>query len=304
MISCIVTTYKRPVNILKRAVDSVINQTCQDTEIIVVNDAPQDRELAESIRELLGKYSREIIYVVSEQSGGACSARNLGLEKATGEFVAFLDDDDEWLPEKLERQLHWMRKKDVALVYCSHYVIDKAGKKRLIEEPLAREGQYEDEFEQLLRCNFIGSTSYPLIRTETIRSIGGFTVGLKSSQDHDLWLRLAREYDIVYCREPLVILYYSQEAISRSFHNCLQGYEYLLEKYRDEYWKDKEILNYRLNYIAYYCMITGEWRYYLKYWFKALGVKLISRHNLMVLEKSVRKLIADRGKKQVEDEKG
>ena len=102
MISCIVTTYKRPVNILKRAVDSVINQTCQDTEIIVVNDAPQDRELAESIRVLLGKYSREIIYVVSEQSGGACSARNLGLEKATGEFVAFLDDDDEWLEDKIE----------------------------------------------------------------------------------------------------------------------------------------------------------------------------------------------------------
>ncbi len=290
MISCIVTTYKRPVEILKRAIDSILCQTCQETEIIVVNDAPEDRELANKIRELLNGYDKEIQYIVPEQSQGACGARNMGLEWAKGEFIAFLDDDDEWLPEKLERQLERIRENDVALVYCSHYVVDNEGKTRLIEEPLAVEGIHKDAFEPLLRCNFIGSTSYPLLRTGVVKELGGFTCDMESSQDHELWLRIAKNYSVFYEKEPLVKLYYSKDSISRNKERVLQGYEYLLNKYAAIYKQDRELWNYRLNYLAVACVTLGFYKESIRYMARALRVKPICRHNMMLLGKVWRRL--------------
>lgn len=291
MISCIVTTYKRPVSILKRAVDSVINQTCQDTEIIVVNDAPEDRQLAEEIRELLNGYDKEIQYIVAEQSQGACGARNLGLEQVKGEYVAFLDDDDEWLPKKLEIQMNRMREKDVALVYCSHYVVDNEGEIRLIEEPLAVEEINQNVFEALLRCNFIGSTSYPLLRTEIVKEVGGFDPNIESSQDHELWLRIAQRHTVFYVKEPLVKLHYSKDSISRNKRRVLQGYEYLLNKYEEIYKQNKELWNYRLNYLAVACATLGFYGASVRYLIRAFRVKPICRHNVMLCEKVWKRLV-------------
>lgn len=290
MISCIVTTYKRPITILKRALDSVIHQTYEDIEIILVNDAPEDKVMDKKIRALLTTYEKPIQYILSPIHSGACGARNLGLEIAKGEYVAFLDDDDEWLPGKLEKQMYYMLKTEVALVYCSHYYVDKKGKKRLIEEPMAREGSNPDEFMQLLKCNFIGSTSYPLIKLAAVKAVGGFTKGLTSSQDHDLWLRIAREYPIGYDREPLVNLYYSADSISRCRSRVKEGYEYLLNKYRDVYGSNKKLLNYRLNYLAACSLSHGDIQGFLYYWVRACKVKPISRINGMFIQKGIKRL--------------
>ncbi len=290
MVSCIVTTYKRPIEIVKRALDSVVHQTYQDIELIVVNDAPMECALVEEIGKLLERYTVSKQYIVHEKNKGACAARNTGIAHAKGEYLAFLDDDDEWLPEKLETQLASMKSAKVALVYCSHYVINKTGKSRLIEEPLAQEGCHEDAFEQLLKENYVGSTSYPLLRTEAVREVGGFTEGLRASQDHDLWLRLVQKYPITYCKEPLVNLYYSKESISRNMENSLQGYEYLLDKYEWFYKEHKDIWNYRLNYLAYCCMCFGRVGYAVKYWLRGIVVKPISSHNLMLVAKGFQKI--------------
>lgn len=290
LISCIVTTYKRPISVLKRALDSVINQTYQYTEIILVNDGPEDVVLTRKIQDLLKSYSKSIHYVQLPENQGACAARNVGLREATGAYVAFLDDDDEWLPEKLEKQVRCMREKDVALVYCSHYYVNKVGKTGFIEEPLAREGIQKEEFLQLLRCNFIGSTSYPLMKTAAVKAVGGFTKGLASSQDHDLWLRIAREYSIYYCREPLVKLYYSKDSISRNQKKVMEGYEYLLKRYADIYRANPEIWNYRLNYLAVCCLRNGAVKEFFKYWFKACKIKPVSRHNWILVNKAAHKL--------------
>lgn len=293
MISCIVTTYKRPIEIVKRALDSVVQQTYQDIELIVVNDAPKEQTLAEDIGKLLEGYAVSKQYIVHEKNKGACAARNTGIAHARGEYLAFLDDDDEWLPGKLKTQLAAMKSEQVALVYCSHYVIDKTGKKRWIEEPLAREGYQEDAFEQLLKENYIGSTSYPLLRTEAVRAVGGFSEGLRASQDHDLWLQLVQKYpgaSLAYCKEPLVNLYYSKEAISRNIENSIQGYEYLLDKYEWFYKEHKEIWNYRLNYLAYCCLCSGNAKYAVNYWRRATKVKRCSKHNLMLVSKGFQKI--------------
>lgn len=292
MVSCIVTTYQRPIEILKRALDSVVNQTYQDIELIVVNDAPAKKQLAEEIGRLLEGYAVRKQYIISEVNQGACAARNTGITHARGEFLAFLDDDDEWLPKKLETQLSYMQGQAVALVYCSHYIIDKNARKRLIEEPLAREGFHENAFEQLLRINFIGSTSYPLLRTEAVREVGGFTEGLVSSQDHDLWLRIAKKYQIAYCKEPLVVLYYSQDGISRNIQSCVQSYEYLLEKYAGFYKTHKATWNYRLNYLAYCGICFGSIGIFAKYWWRGICVKPFSRYNALWIGRVWRRIMS------------
>ncbi len=290
LVSCIITTYKRPVSVLKRALDSVMNQTYENTEVILVNDSSQEESLNEQIELLIKSYQKEIQYIVLPKHQGACGARNAGLKAAVGEYVAFLDDDDEWLPEKLKKQVKWIRENHVALVYCSHYYVDGAGRRHLIEEPLAREGIQEEAFLSLLRCNFIGSTSYPLMKTAAVKAVGGFTKGLASSQDHDLWLRIAREYAVYYAAEPLVKLYYSKHSISRNQKKVIDGYEYLLKKYDDIYRIHPEVWNYRLNYMAVCCICKKDIKNSCKYWFGACRINPFSRHNWMFFGKLVHRI--------------
>lgn len=285
-ITCIVTTYKRPVKILKRAIDSIINQTYTNLEIIVVNDAPHLSDLQKEIQLMLAAYKEvPIRYIVQPENMGACQARNTGIKHAKGKYIAFLDDDDEWLPNKLEKQYEIMRSKMVSLVYCSHYETLGTNKPKLVIEELAREGIHQDEFERLLMANFIGSTSFPLLNLDAVKSVGGFDINLKSSQDHGLWLRMAEKYSIAYCNEPLVNYYCSEESISSDIQNKLQGFNYLLNKYIEHYQKNKTTYNYRLNYIAYCCLKSRYYKGYLYYTARAIRVKIFSKHNFMIFEK-------------------
>jgi glycosyltransferase involved in cell wall biosynthesis len=290
-ITCIITTFKRPISILQRAINSIINQTYSNLELIIVNDAPQLVELVEDIRMLLTQYNQiPIQYIVHEKNMGACNARNTGIEHAMGKYVAFLDDDDEWLPEKLEKQYKLISKEKVALVYCSHFEIHGNGSRKLVTEELAREGIHHDDFERLLLNNFVGSTSYPLLSLEAVKSVGGFDINLKASQDHDLWLRIAKEYPIANCNEPLVNYYFSEESISSNMANKLQGFNYLLNKYKDFYASHKDSYNYRLNYIAYCCLKDKYYKGFVHYTLKATKVKVFSKNNFMVLNKIIKKL--------------
>ena len=131
MISCIISTCKREPEILKRAIESVRGQTFQDVEIIVVNDAPEDAALEARVRAMIQEFRDDRIrYIVHGQNQGACAARNTGAGIAKGEFLAFLDDDDEWLPEKLEEQLKFMADEEVGVVSCESFTVDKTGEKK------------------------------------------------------------------------------------------------------------------------------------------------------------------------------
>ncbi|MGG3625217.1 glycosyltransferase family 2 protein [Bacillus gobiensis] len=295
-ISCIVTTYMRPISILQRAINSIVNQTYPNLEIIVVNDSPQLTDLLEDIRVMLTQYdSIPITYLVQSKNMGACQARNTGIEHATGKYVAFLDDDDEWFPDKLEKQYTLICKEKAALVYCSHYEIHGNGTRKLVKEELAREGIHEDEFERLLLANFVGSTSYPLLSLDAVKSVGGFDTNLKSSQDHDLWLRIAEKNTIVYCNEPLVNYYCSEESISSNMINKLQGFNYLLNKYKDYYYLNKNIYNYRLNYIAFCCLKNRYYKGFVFFTFQAVKSKVFSKYNIMFLIKLKNKMKEKKG---------
>lgn len=290
MISCIVTTYKRDVETLSRALNSIVKQTYKNIEIIVINDAPEMKELSLKIKQLIDSYKMPIKYIVHEKNMGACAARNTGINLASGEYIAFLDDDDEWLPNKLQEQLKVMREEKADLVYCSYYEVNKKGKERRKIEEFARQGVHNDEIKRLLCYNYIGSTSFPLLRLSAVKEVGGFNVQLESSQDYELWLKIAQRYRIAYCDLPLAKYHFSKEAISRSIDKKRQGYEYLFSEFA-EYYTDKKILNYRYNVIAICCLMGHSYSLFFYYWIKAIMTKPISKNNFMVLNKIIKKIV-------------
>lgn len=289
VISCVITTYKREPEILKRAVESIINQTYKDTEIIVVNDAPEENELSEKLEKMLTQFGEKVRYIVHDKNRGACEARNTGLKNAEGEYIAFLDDDDEWIDTKLELQYQLIVKEHSSLVYSPYYCIDKNGKSVIVEEK-TDELPGDNDFEKLLCYNFVGSTSFPLLRTSSVRKVGGFNSNLRSSQDHELWLKIAREYKISYCNVPLINYYYSEDAITRSIANRIQGHEYLFREFENEYKRNKKVLNYRYNFLMITYMGAKKIKPSLKYWIKAFMVKPFSGYNLMPVKKALKKI--------------
>ena len=232
MISAIITTYKRQPNILKRALESVLNQTYPDLEIIVVDDSPADFPERDSIAEMIVQesiiYRKEIKYIRHETTMGACAARNTGLHAAKGEFIAYLDDDDEWLPQKLERQIARFSK-GIALVFCGSITKDDETQESVVKKTQFYRGFVYDQL--ISGDNFIGSTSFPLLRTEALRKIGGFDTFLKSAQDYDVWLRISAEYQIDYLEEPLVIYHrHKGEQITKNPEYKLSGLRRIAEK--------------------------------------------------------------------------
>ena len=235
MVSAIITTYKRPPEVVERAAKSVLNQTYSDVELIIVDDSPASYELRDSVHYMASSLGERVTYVQHEKNMGACAARNTGIKHAKGEFVAFLDDDDEWLPEKIEKQLSVMEKnKSAALVYCGRYTYIVSEDKTIEENVEFHSGKV---YEKLILNNFIGSTSFPLIRKSVAEKLGGFDVNMKAAQDCEFWLRIAREYDVDYVPEPLVRYYIHEgEQITKDFRKKVEALE-RLENLNSDYLK-------------------------------------------------------------------
>jgi glycosyltransferase involved in cell wall biosynthesis len=186
-------------DLLPRAARSVLAQTHSDLELIIVDDASSDRT-PEVVSGLVAVDSR-VRFIRSERNVDAPEARNIGIRAARGEYIAFLDDDDEWLPEKLALQLPLAR--DYAVVGCLY---NKDGKPRATEfdmGPLLVAEKTIDEFHFDSR-GFCPSSM--LTRTEYVRAIGGFDPDLAGPEGMDLFLRLVSQFgSAAYIKLPLHI---------------------------------------------------------------------------------------------------
>lgn len=230
LVTAIISTHKREPQMLERAVKSVLTQTHKELELIVVDDSPADFALRGAVKDMMAQYPA-VTYIQHETCKGACAARNTGLEVAKGEFVAYLDDDDEWLPEKIERQLTGFTSESIALVYSAYECVNMQNDTVQIMKPKVCEGKI---FEELIKNNFIGSTSFPLMRTAALRDIGGFDELLPSSQDFDVWLRLSLKYDVAYVDAVLVRYYiHLGDCITKNFSKAIEGTERVSNKYAD-----------------------------------------------------------------------
>ena len=239
LVSAVITTHRREPQIVERALKSILNQTYKDIEVFVVDDSPNDYEYRDSVATMVQSYAKMgVVYIPHDTCKGACAARNTGLAAAKGEFIGFLDDDDEWLPEKIEEQLKGFKNENIALVYCAIKIIyEDTGEIKTALMPNIKGYVYNE----LIVENFIGSTSFPLIRTKVLKEIGGFDVLMQSVQDYDVWLRIAEKYEVNFVENPLVLYHFhSGEQISKNPLKRVLGLERLLFKNQKGYKNNKK----------------------------------------------------------------
>lgn len=199
LVSAVIPTYNRG-HVIERAIASVLAQTYQPIEIIVVDDGSTD----DTASRLAALDVPTLRYYRSDTNIGASAARNLGISHARGEFVAFLDVDDEWLPEKTARQVACFADapEEVGVVYCGIREVSPEwpGTDRIPEHR-------GDLFETLRAVNVL-RTSGVMVRRRVFDEVGGFDSDLAARHDWDLWLRVARRYHMDYVSDVAVRYHY------------------------------------------------------------------------------------------------
>lgn len=289
-ISVVIITYKRPISILKRAIKSVLNQTFSDIEILVVNDAPEEIKLAQDIQNMItGLKDSRIKYLSYDKNGGSNFARNFGLKNSVGKYICFLDDDDEWYSNKLEMQYECISyNNNIALVSCGFDVFkDEIKYKKKECFP-----QYDSDIKYLLKDNYIGGTSFPMLRREYVLESGGFDEKLPSCQEYDLWIRLRKKYKFACVPTSLGRYYISGDSIyKKSQKRYYEGDYILLNKYNDIFNNNVYEFNYHLNRMAFNFLQSKDYKYFFSYKLRALKVKPFCLTNFYILYRLKEKLI-------------
>ena len=196
-VSVIIPTYNRK-HTLSRAIESIISQTIKPLEIIIVDDGSDD-----GTREWI-KQEYPFIQYLNQNNSGVSASRNRGIFSANGNWIAFLDSDDEWIPEKLERQLSILRS-DKEAVFChTNEIWIRNGTRVNQMKKHEKYGGYI--FEKCLdMCRISPSSS--IIKKEVFDHIGYFDESLIVCEDYDLWLRIAAHYKVLFLDQPLIKKY-------------------------------------------------------------------------------------------------
>ena len=200
-VTVVIPAYNRA-SLLPRAVTSVLAQTYEDYELIIVDDGPTD-DTAEVIQSFEDPRIRTVRHADNK---GQSAAQNTGIRLARGEYVAFLDDDDEWLAEKLLRQVRTLDASGprVGLIYTWFDHVDTPSGVRRAGGRSVTTG---DASEDVLECRVPAPTSTYLVRTEAARGIGGFDEALKKATDLDFLTRLSEQWHVDVVREVLVVMH-------------------------------------------------------------------------------------------------
>jgi glycosyltransferase involved in cell wall biosynthesis len=293
-VTALIPTYNSETYICD-AVDSVLAQTFPVREIIVVDDGSTDRT-----QEVLAKYKTKIKYI-RQVNAGPPAARNAGIARATGEFIALLDSDDLWVPQKLQLQMEYIDKHpECGLVYTDMKTFDDTG---IIEESVKMSRNLTLPSGRIFPQMFVETlfqTSAVLIRKSCIDRVGGFDTSLRMGDDYEFFLRIARHYELGYVDEPLVLYRQHPSQGTRTWGKLLQKgvpWEFLvLKRILDTYPEvvremGKSRVQQRLSKpyfaLAYACLTEGDHsnarkllREAIRYWPSNLGY---ARYYLMTL---------------------
>jgi glycosyltransferase involved in cell wall biosynthesis len=218
-VSVIIPTYNRA-QWIGASIQSVLDQTYTDYEIIVVDDGSTD-DTAEVIR----AFTDRVRYFYQE-NGGSAAARNRGLQEARGEYIAFLDSDDLFLPEKLHKQVEYLQHNPhIGMVYSAYTNIDHNHNELGIIP-----AQYTGHIyrQMLFHCNI--QTSSVMIRRQVIETVGLFDIALPMAQDVDYWIRVARHFEIGAITEPLAYVRLHPDNKPRDPEKILNYFLYIAEK--------------------------------------------------------------------------
>jgi glycosyltransferase involved in cell wall biosynthesis len=205
--------------LLREAIQSVLNQTFSDFEMLVIDDHSTDNTI--DVVASFGDHRVE--YVLNDRTRGGAGTRNAGIFRARGEWVAFLDDDDIWLPRKLEVQYQKIQtvEQTAGLIYSGFTIYDTKKKSNVAEFVPTREGFIRDES---LLNNVIGTFSTVLIRTSLIKQVGGLDETFPAYQDMELFVRITGLSKVGFVRQNLVQVRRSHEdRISINMEKKLAG---------------------------------------------------------------------------------
>lgn len=230
LISAVITTHNRK-ELLLKAIDSVLDQTYKNMECIVIDDASTDG----TDKLISDKYDNDtVIYYKFDKSVGGNVARNKGIELAKGEWVAFLDDDDEWFPEKTERQLQMVDSK-TGFVYCGlmrEVNMDTStwNKQKINNETVFPSGNLSNA----VLTHIITNTSTMMIKRDLLNQIGGFDVNVRYWQEYEMSIRILQLTEAAVVREPLVlyrILTNDKQRLSNNINGWENSVKYIENKH-------------------------------------------------------------------------
>lgn len=226
-VSIIIPTYNRA-TLIKEAINSVLQQTYSDFEILVVDDGSTD-----NTKEVMTEIENEKVqYIQLDRNYGACHARNVGIEKASGIYIAFQDSDDIWYRNKLEKQVDFLLEHNADMTFCQ-LLSTREGSDKKILHPSKNYKLTEIDFYETLK-NFLGSTQTFLLKKECFDTVR-FDEELPRYQDWEFLMQVARSYKIVYQPELLVVQRLGCDSISVNPQKGFIALEYLLKKYEKEY---------------------------------------------------------------------
>ncbi len=265
-VTVIIPTYNRA-ETLCLAIKSVLNQTFQDFEILVVDDASKDHT-----KEAVSRFKdKRIKYIRHETNKKEAGTRNTGVRNSNGRYIAFLDDDDEWLSEKLEKQVYLLEHGPslVGGIYTGSFQIDRASGKTLTQIIPTKRG---DIFRDMLSRNYIGTPSVVLLKKECFEKVGLFDESILFGPDYDMWLRISKEFHFEYIRDPLTKYYVHDNRLSTNYEIMIRGSESLIEKYGQLFASDSKSYSFRYFALgALYCY-NGDVTKGRKAFFKAINL--------------------------------
>ena len=230
LVSVIIPVYNRG-HLLNRAVDSVFVQTFTNWELFIVDDGSTDNT-EDVVKEIL-KQDKRVFYIKNDTNKGVSVSRNVAIGKASGVYVAFLDSDDVWLPEKLEQQVGVFENGDdkLGLVYISAYFVNNFDGSSRIKKASMSGSLYEEQ----LAYNIVGGASRVMVKMQCLTVCGCFDENIACNEDWDLWIRIAKSYTIA--AEPAPLVYYYEgntDSLSINTQGLIDGYEALWKKYNIE----------------------------------------------------------------------
>lgn len=233
MVSVIIPTYKRN-RALGRAIQSVINQSFDDFEIIVIDDNDETSKYRKLNENLMKNFQNndKIIYLKHKKNLNAAVARNTGISYSTSKYIAFLDDDDEFLEKKLELQINLLEELDNSwgAVYCGY----SKYRNNKLDSTYLNLSYGNLKIKLLLKENPIAAGSTLLIRRSILNELKGFDITFSRHQDWELLMRFFKKYKIAYVNQNLVRININDNVYITNPENLIMIKEKFLKKYKND----------------------------------------------------------------------
>jgi glycosyltransferase involved in cell wall biosynthesis len=262
-VSVVIPTRNRP-GLLRLSVVSALRQRGVDIEVIVVDDASTD----DTAQMLSGLGDRRVRLLRQASRGGVSATRNRGIEEASGEWIAFLDDDDLWSPEKLAQQLESVRRADGTWAYAGDVNVDEDLRVMSAFPPRTP----EEVMEALPRYNPVPSgASNVIVRADVLGDVGPFDPGLRRTEDWDMWIRLARTGPPSYVPRPLVAYRFHTANIAVETRAIVEEPDLLASRYRIPV--DRAAMHRRA---AWTCLRAGDRRGAIRHYARAVSLGDVS----------------------------